>query len=890
MTLSLSLALPGARAPSSTPAIGPDSLTAVEVLGDANYTVLTAASAHPAGLATALVPTNGWVLRITTDTGIAANAPTTFDATKVSVTVTDPGWDTSGAAATVGRTVTGMALQHYPWPDEATIYQQASGVYDVILDQQLYNSALTDTTARTYRSTIVQIDLAAGYLPGRPAARWTGSITRSDSRNYPLPKWKRIDPICRPYSASLQSEWVVVDDRARAGQQVACVESWMFDGTTEGSVSRSGSMVLATNTGPSCASGFSAYVYRTNAPSAGLADGTIYERSRIKPWFGPARDSTDLGDDVTVVFTPNLLKGYPEYKDAAGTHSPIYAWIDAAGVGGGVPAVQTSSADPGSVAYYASFAAARTALQTFNNGRGHNDMSGSVFVLPGLSQIGAGVGSNLAAYNNVSTWDRTVSGTPGGLIMPIVLGIPIAGDLATVRIRPKNQAGVAPSSTLVYRQLHWKNVYFDNSGDGNTVVSMSNTFGNSGSSNSLSAQGFAFATNCRFSSTSTGGMSGASGLWNVLVDDYASSGGDWSNAAGLWVSVGVRAINASCDKSKPGLCIVGSWWDGGIVTKQTSNTSTPTIRSGILAYSRFDFTNPVSGAILTPVPAQFGGAHDIGLGWSLVLLRYISGSGGNWGGIANDGFNQFFVENCFQHVCTAIGTAASNGRVNMFYNDNGYILSRKECVMRFCAWGRNATKNGTFAAPETPSSKLAATYSAVVAYAAGTPVQDGAGVMYQAIRDVPAGTALSDATYWYAPGSIWTFTHAYSQQSQRTGNARFRAGVENWGNVSAGSTQGVASDNDPTFSNSFLSDLIWPRSGIAVGDGSKWGHGDTTQMFVDDTAAVGSRITSRGDYRAKVGGDLVNQVPAGFAVSPGDVFGKALANDGTDCAGWAGTP
>ena len=88
------------------------------------------------------------------------------------------------------------------------------------------------------------------------------------------------------------------------------------------------------------------------------------------------------------------------YLDAAGAYTPIYAWVS--GTAGGSPAVQTSSADPGSGAYYANVSTAVTALKTYYNAnKAHNDANGGVICILAAGSPYAGWGA--AMYTNFTT-------------------------------------------------------------------------------------------------------------------------------------------------------------------------------------------------------------------------------------------------------------------------------------------------------------------------------------------------------------------------------------------------------------------------------------------------------------------------------------------------------
>ena len=123
-------------------------------------------------------------------------------------------------------------------------------------------------------------------------------------------------------------------------------------------------------------------------------------------WFGSASPTTAGAVASAQKNSPNLHDLWAYNDKAGGTvggiYKPVFAWIS--GTAGGSPAIQTSSADPGSTAYYANFAAAQTAAKSFNNnstnrGTAHNDINGVVFcyVAAGSPYVAMGTTATVTA-------------------------------------------------------------------------------------------------------------------------------------------------------------------------------------------------------------------------------------------------------------------------------------------------------------------------------------------------------------------------------------------------------------------------------------------------------------------------------------------------------------
>lgn len=902
-------------------------VTAVEVLGDLTQTVLTPASAKPVGLTSISVPTNGWVLKVTTNTALAPDAPTSFDATKVMVTLTRNGWAADGSQTSYTVYAFGTALLRYPHtPDGATFYQSGAGTYYVTLDKQIYHDSTSDYTGRSYIDTIVGVSFAGSWLPGQSATLvGSGLVTRSDTAVYTTPIWKRMDPTLREVATSYRSEWSVWDQHFMNGSMVAAVESWFTDGTNNltGGTSQaiSNGMELSNYTGPSTPSGLNGYVHATTAEvHSSLSDGIIYERSRVKPWYGPARESTTVGDSIATNWTFNLPTGYPEWKDNAGNYTLRHMWVNADRSGltsASTAGVGTTSTDPGTGNSYQSFAAAAVAGRTVNTARGHTDYTALVIHLRGVTQTGAGgEGNNPESYCNDATWESLAQSTLGPKCQ--VIGHPIGGDLNTVRIRPLRQDGSAVTSKFCNRKVMWQSVKFDGS---SSPVIDGNTSGNSSANQTLDAVALMDFIDCELTTGGSVTKCGLQHYYRTNIKAYTSGGspiqGGMGNNVGPAVIAGSRFIGDGTSRV-PFCNILGSRLDAGCQSQGGNLTTLRTIRGQLASYSVFDADNTAGQAFTLMEERGRVQFNDLGFGFHSCLFRRQAGSG-PFMRIGGDGV-RFPFANAGMSYCNTAGGTTSGGaagtRINMLYNDQGYIGVNKTASFKFCGFSRTANKDATFGGGtgENPVTQAAVNNTsgvfAIYPYASQTQYYEGDIIHSGTTTGTPGAvgqvkTAFLQATYAdyaaavaagvvYDAGAVWAAD--YGGQTQRRGNAAFRYGVNCEGCVNGGSVQSVSSDNTPTYNNSWLSTLVWPRCGTN-GSGPKWGFGDVAAYFVNDTAGSGA-LSSYGDYRPVTAGDLLNMVYTTLTLVDGstvavdrradvyDALGTARKTDGTGAACW----
>jgi hypothetical protein len=176
-------------------------ISSLEVLGPAPL---------PDG-ADAAVP-NGWVAKaVLPDDGVSG-----FDSRKITLTVTDPGTDTSGNPTTVTRTITGTAVVRRQYANNTQRLNSAtSGTRTVYF-------ALSDVIYAG--STVTAANAAAGYY-GAAAAGSIAGISNGSTLAYELPRvgWANVQHE-RVNAGTLAVELFAYHRHAMNGQQVACVK------------------------------------------------------------------------------------------------------------------------------------------------------------------------------------------------------------------------------------------------------------------------------------------------------------------------------------------------------------------------------------------------------------------------------------------------------------------------------------------------------------------------------------------------------------------------------------------------------------------------------------------------------------------------------------------
>ncbi|MBA2920040.1 hypothetical protein GON01_08235 [Sphingomonas sp. MAH-20] len=393
----------------SAPAAPAAAITSLEVLG---------AAVLPDG-ADAAIP-NGWVAKATLpDDGVSA-----FDPKKISLTVTDPGFDTAGNATVVTRTITGTEIVRKQYPNQGQRLNSAPG--GIGTPRTVYFALSEEVFAG---STITAANAAAGYYGGAAAGSIAG-IVNSSSLAYPVPLFAWLQPQHeRATGASFAVEAACYHRHAMNGQQVACIEFYGRDaaGGNLTAVQRASLPALSAfqTAGPIVEA------WKATIPLATLPQGDLCQAiAVVKPWIGPAFDLSVAGTGVYGTLTAGtpVDTAQPETPlrflcDKTGGYGGLQAWVKAGASGGAVG----SSATP-----FATVQAALAALATANgSGKGHADHSGSTIFLMdnGGAAVDHAIGATSATAAGKCWTDIKVDPAATGQVRATVAGLVATADL-----------------------------------------------------------------------------------------------------------------------------------------------------------------------------------------------------------------------------------------------------------------------------------------------------------------------------------------------------------------------------------------------------------------------------------------------------------------------------
>lgn len=563
----------------------------------------------------------------------------------------------------------------------------------------------------------------------------------------------------------------------------------------------------------------------------------------------------------------------------------------------------------------------------------HDDLSGGVAVCPAVA--GSTYGADANAYSMWQSLSSQSSYPPGLTSFEIrsETGLPTEG----VRWRGQHSDGsnFAQANRVVPSRTRMRGLTLDSTGI--TVAAQNTVFAGGESSASAKTEATAICStmiDCvtKSSTTASAGVSVPyyqRGLgWDYrLEDNNATSGTQFNQSVGIYTA---------------GLVVsVGSYYglDGTTTTRVTDAPCLMGVKLRNVALDTPAETGRVrpryKGRLFFNVECYLAATTLSGNLWAGTSAYPIVGGEGYcnihvWApaitssvpvvGFSNDGV-KFEADAIIVYHVGAVARQASNAsalRTNIGYQDQGYLRMNKRVFMSFDAGRHVNIKGEAFNAPEVPSAVglLHSTANAYIkgfvvyqykkwavstAFTAGEivynetadksytcatsgtsassgtgPSGTGSGITdgtatwnyhgsvdafaYQAKQSVPISTALSNTDYWHQGGLQDV---AYLQQPLRQGTLGFRYMTRCIGNVYADTSNG----GSPGPGNSWA--------------GIKWDvtshYGATWTNYYNNSAAD--------DYTPKVGGELVNRVPAGRAVAPFDLVGEPIPNDGTAAAG-----
>ncbi len=856
----------------------------VTVLNDFTIPALTP------GRVDALMQTNGVAIKLDTN-----GAGGTLDLAKVRLIVTDRGHDISGNVVDRSRTIGvrdqlrgpfGANLYYSPSPQEMYL----------VLDDRVFNQDAD------WRTQIAQLVFEDGWLTDQPGQTIDGaSVQRLDSLAYlPFPVKTPTVPFQRTGIGSLSFEVSGMNDFARDGGPFACVEAWANVAGYDGPLSRSGEMTTSIETPLDLLqTGLPAPVYSLTINTFGLPDGSGEIQYVVKPWIGPPWSSLEKGEDFP---TANAPKGLPFVNDPSGSFAPLYGIVSQDGYGSDGNALSGLSFSIegalNSRIVYRDAAAIAAAVRTINRSTSvqviadgyvrralpHDDIAGGVAVL--LPVAGSQLGANSGSYAIRTPFSASSAYPTGATPFEIRSLSGRAADDVRLRGVLADNTVIATTKKAIPARLILRGVTLDGSGTtgaANIVIDGTAAAGAATVKPAAEAAAYLISIDSRFIENETAGSANAiryraGYLWDVRVEHRGISGlgslcATGTNHSALVASIGSLYARSTRGSALSPTCILGVNTVNVPLVGQGTGVQ-PTFTGQLVYNLRVElntaFTSP---AILLATARPVVG----GLGLCNVLALGTVDSGGPLIQIGADGTRVAIDNAIIRHLGHYLvnGVKLSNGRANLFYQDQGFTRVDKIGSIGYCAFTCYTVKGDTFPAPEKlgatgTSSEL--TWVSGKAYFKGAIVWDTLGAasltstFYQAISDIRDGesVALSNSSKWYrCPG---VYGQPYGAQALRQGNAAIRYHIGCRGNVAC-LTYNTAS-----------------MSSSSSGYGYRWGDDEAVNcnplnFYIDPFA---------GDFRPKdasAGGVLVDRVVAGAACVPFDLAGNRRANDGTGAAG-----
>lgn len=908
MALGLGLGLPFAGAAASAVGI----VTAAAVLGDIDIAIT-----NPSTM-TVSMQTNGSAIRLTTAGVVNISA---IDATKITMTVTDRGWNTDGSVNTARSRTIGCRGAIFGPYNETGKYQPNLGEFYLKMDDFIFNQDAT------WKTTVVSINLAAGWIPGALAETVT-SVTRLDSLAYfifpfksPTSPWQNVVS-----GGTLTVQYSVAHAYPFNMSPIACVEAWAVDASANvGPVARSSTFARSAST-PNDATlkGFPVPTYSVDVPITGLVDGRGGVRATFKPWIGPSVDT--WGNTYCEAYpTYNTATELPFSIDAASNHAPMYGMVLC--IAGDTPAALTrritnntnvatvddSGICPtraGAIAsgvFYDNLQTFLTAVQRFNNSgsnrtilsndglstqstkraTAHNDISGATAVCAAVS--GSVKGADAGAYSLFADCSGFASGLTGCEITSYD-GLPHDN----VRWRGVHSDGTALAFTarLLPKRVRLRGITSDSTGvasAANNVVF--NQGGSAGAPTTLLAEAnaaYVCRHDCVIYNVDPGSVSAGTSIshfqsgytWDFRVEEtdipsgtaFMSSSAAYSGkASAIGCSFGTSAaVNLSSGIAP---CTLGNKFKNFSFAGSGPSTAKPAPYGQMFSHNKVEHSlTTLNVQLLSLGSGIYNSTFPMRGGMGIIKsLFYASGTTFGTSGLAihGDGSRHEIDGLIVDGITVAFPNAAASagGRANIGYQEAGFIRINKRILWRASVVRNYNVKGDVMVAPETVATSNFGdgAFGSTSAYFKGDVVTSG-GNDYQALQDIPAnsGILITNTDYWFASGV--TSATSYGARPLRQGNGDFRDHVGCFGNVAVETSSGTVPDVSSWYGHYWGADEAYAATWGTAGD----------NLFTSP---------STGDFTAKAAGPLKSRVPTGKAQVPFDLAGTALVNDGTDSAG-----
>lgn len=302
---------------------------------------------------------SGWVA-IATLKGLTSLTGTAVPSA-LTLSVSDPGYDTSGNVTTVTRTITGVAhlRRQYPNGNSKMISTDGTNLtLYITLDDWIYSG-----------TTIVSASIGSTFYPSCVASSAASKLNLSATA-YTKPLFGWINPQQESSGSTFAVESVAFHRHATAGQQVACIKYSANDGTTTSPVTTSSAPALSSR----ITQGNIPEVWKATVDMSSLAQATMCTvNAQVYPWIGDSAAVLNLSSDGVAWPTALPITKLRVFNDRTGGYGGAFAYVQNSASGGTV----STTAATARAAPFPTIEAALNAIQTFNNAnKGHNDFGG----------------------------------------------------------------------------------------------------------------------------------------------------------------------------------------------------------------------------------------------------------------------------------------------------------------------------------------------------------------------------------------------------------------------------------------------------------------------------------------------------------------------------------
>lgn len=286
----------------------------------------------------------------------------TVNATALTISITDPGYDTAGNVTSVARTITGVAHLRRQHPNGNSKMISTDGT-----DLTIYVTFDTRVYAGT---TIVSASIGSTFYPSCVASD-APTKTNLSARAYTKPVfgWTSHQQMVATGS-TYAVEGEAFHRHARNAQQVACVKYSVSDGTnTSADV-----LVSAPTTSTVITKCNVPEVWAGSVDMSGMTQAALCTvNAKVYPWIGDSTAVLNIATGGVAWPTASPCTLLRVVCDRTGGYGGGYAYVKVGAAAGTVSATPaTAAGDP-----YPTIHGALAALKVWNNAnRGHNDIGG----------------------------------------------------------------------------------------------------------------------------------------------------------------------------------------------------------------------------------------------------------------------------------------------------------------------------------------------------------------------------------------------------------------------------------------------------------------------------------------------------------------------------------